>query len=176
MPIPTSGKTIIYKSNCNLNPVPTFGDLPIVGADNTLYIVQDTAAIYIWDGVEYIVYDSRPYKSYVALISQNGTNAPTATILENTLGGTVVWSYDDVGQYHCTLAGAFPSSKTNLGVQAVTPFVRLVNQYGVGIENLGYFLYRLTNDIVVLKTTTDSEVFANNVIISPIFIEIRVYP
>ena len=42
-------------------------------------------------GAEYLV--------YTALISQSGTDAPTATVLENTLGGTVVWTYNDVGNY-----------------------------------------------------------------------------
>ena len=36
--------------------------------------------------------DSRPYKVYTALLTQSGTNAPVATVLENTLGGEIVWS------------------------------------------------------------------------------------
>lgn len=48
-----------------------------------------------------------PYKVYTALLSQSGTDAPVATVLENTLGGDVVWSYESVGVYHATLAGAF---------------------------------------------------------------------
>lgn len=49
---------------------------------------------------------------YRALLTQTGTNAPVATVLENTLGGAVVWSYNDVGIFTATLAGAFPSGKT----------------------------------------------------------------
>lgn len=56
--------------------------------------------------------DVRPYKVYTALLSQTGTSAPTATVLENTLGGTVVWTYDIVGVYKATLSGAFTASKT----------------------------------------------------------------
>jgi hypothetical protein len=52
------------------------------------------------------------YKSYVALLSQSGTAAPVATVLENTLGGTVVWTRGGVGDYVGTLVGAFPVSKT----------------------------------------------------------------
>jgi len=51
-------------------------------------------------------------KVYVALLTQTGTNAPVATVLKNTLGGTVVWTYDSVGQYHGTLASAFTLNKT----------------------------------------------------------------
>ncbi len=51
-------------------------------------------------------------KRYVAIITQSGTSAPTATVLENSLGGTVVWTRDDVGLYIGTLSGAFVSNKT----------------------------------------------------------------
>lgn len=51
-------------------------------------------------------------KKYVALLTQTGTDAPVATGLENTLGGTVVWTYSSPGVYIGTLAGAFPASKT----------------------------------------------------------------
>lgn len=53
-----------------------------------------------------------PYKSYVALISQSGTSAPTANVILNELGGTVVWSRAGAGQYLATLSGAFTSGKT----------------------------------------------------------------
>lgn len=51
-------------------------------------------------------------KVYRALISQTGTNAPTAIVLENTLGGTPVWSYEGVGFYNLTLADVFTLNKT----------------------------------------------------------------
>lgn len=55
--------------------------------------------------------DSRPYKVYSALLTQSGTDAPVATVLENTLGGTPVFSYVGVGEYRLTLTGAFPQLK-----------------------------------------------------------------
>lgn len=48
------------------------------------------------------------YLVYTARLNQLGTDAPVPIVLENTLGGTVVWSYSDVGTYNATLAGAFP--------------------------------------------------------------------
>jgi hypothetical protein len=39
------------------------------------------------------------YKSYVALLSQSGTNAPVATVLENTLGTTITWVRDSQSTY-----------------------------------------------------------------------------
>lgn len=46
-------------------------------------------------------------KVYKALLAQTGTDAPVATVLENSLGGTLVWTRDNVGIYFATLAGAF---------------------------------------------------------------------
>jgi hypothetical protein len=52
------------------------------------------------------------YKVYTALLSQSGTAAPVATVLENTLGGTVVWGRTNAGFYTGTLSNSFISGKT----------------------------------------------------------------
>jgi hypothetical protein len=51
------------------------------------------------------------YKVYTALLTQTGTNAPVATVLENTIGN-IIWSYDDTGVYLANLLGAFTLDKT----------------------------------------------------------------
>ena len=51
-------------------------------------------------------------KIYMALLTQSGTDAPVATVLQNTLGGTVVFTYSGAGDYSGTLAGAFLAAKT----------------------------------------------------------------
>lgn len=55
---------------------------------------------------------SSSYLVYTALLSQSGTDAPVATVLQNTLGGTVVWARVSDGYYTGTLAGAFPTGRT----------------------------------------------------------------
>ena len=54
------------------------------------------------------------YGVYVALLGGQdySTDPPVATVLENTLGGPVVWTALDDGQYLGTLAGGFDQSKT----------------------------------------------------------------
>ena len=52
------------------------------------------------------------YLVYTALLTQSGTDAPVATVLENTLGGTVVWTRDGEGLYTATLSDAFTANKT----------------------------------------------------------------
>lgn len=54
---------------------------------------------------------SRPYKSYVALLTQAAADAPTAVIMENTLG-TVSYQYFGTGNYRVVSAGLFTYQKT----------------------------------------------------------------
>ncbi len=62
--------------------------------------------------------DSRPYKVYTALLTQSGTSAPVATVLENTLGGDIVWSYYTEGVCNGELLGAFTINKTDISFGA----------------------------------------------------------
>jgi hypothetical protein len=54
------------------------------------------------------------YQVYVALLGGQdySTDPPVATVLENTLGGEIVWSVLGDGQYLGTLTGGFDQSKT----------------------------------------------------------------
>jgi len=52
------------------------------------------------------------YNVYTAILTQAGTGAPTATVLENTLSGTIVWSRTAAGDYRGTLAGEFDYNNT----------------------------------------------------------------
>lgn len=53
-----------------------------------------------------------PYEKYSVLTLQSSTNAPTVRVLDNTLGGTVAWTYVSAGKYRATLAGVFTADKT----------------------------------------------------------------
>ena len=66
------------------------------------------------------IYDQiRPYKTYVALISQVGTGTPTATVLENNLGETISFARNATGNYTLTATGApFTSLKTTVSLQS----------------------------------------------------------
>lgn len=43
--------------------------------------------------------DVNSYKVYTALLNQSGTDAPIATVLQNTLNVNVEYIYNDVGDY-----------------------------------------------------------------------------
>jgi hypothetical protein len=74
----------------------------------------------------------RPYKVYTALVSQTGTNAPVATVLENTLGGAVSFTYSNVGVYVVSMPLSISQSKT---ICFINSGVSNVNIMGCGYVN-----------------------------------------
>jgi len=58
----------------------------------------------------------RTYKVYSALLTQSGTSAPTAIVLENTLGVDVSFTYFLAGNYFINAIGAFTGNKTYVDV------------------------------------------------------------
>jgi hypothetical protein len=53
-----------------------------------------------------------PYKTYYAIINQNGTNAPVSTIIENTLETNLTWTRNTSGSYYLTSNNLFLVNKT----------------------------------------------------------------
>lgn len=51
-------------------------------------------------------------KIYTALLTQTGTNAPIATVLQNSLGQNIVWTRVGPGEYIGTTTNGFPEGKT----------------------------------------------------------------
>jgi hypothetical protein len=60
-----------------------------------------------------------PYKTYVALISQSGTAAPVATVLENTLGENLTWQWAGTGSYRVVSNSLFTLDKTTITINNV---------------------------------------------------------
>jgi hypothetical protein len=128
-------------------------------------IESSTLDVSIADGVATV---DLPYKVYSALITQSGTDAPTVTVLQNTLGGTIVWERADVGDYTGTLVGAFPANKT------------FCINGGVSINGGQMYLSRTSNDLInmysYLINFDDLAFPTSDNVIQGSSIEIRVYP
>jgi hypothetical protein len=103
-----------------------------------------------------------PYKSYVALLTQTGTSAPTINVLENTTGITFTASYDDEGFYFLT-----PS---------VPPNANKTTVLGANASGSGFIGGMFWREGVVNITTVDSDSAPANGVLSNSTIEIRVYP
>lgn len=108
------------------------------------------------------------YKVYVALLTQTGTNAPTAIVLENTLGGTVVWTRQSQGSYYGTLNGVFSLDKTTCFMQG--------NSLSAGGLIMNYLTARWTDNSVFVNTSViDTTPTAQDALLTKVPIEIRVY-
>jgi hypothetical protein len=108
----TIGGSTIYLAECRIITVEEVNSLAIVMYDEgtdlpTTLNLDVTKAVF-----EAGITNGLGYKSYVATMTQAGTNPPVSVVLENTLGGTPVWSYFGKGSYTLTLAGVFTEDKT----------------------------------------------------------------
>ena len=109
------------------------------------------------------------YLVYTALLTQSGTDAPVATVLENTIG-TVSWSRTSSGSYILTSDGLFTSNKIGVIINRLSGFT---NYYSFDINyNDSTFPDELyfTNFESILEGPS----YVDNVDLH--FIEIRVYP
>lgn len=104
-------------------------------------------------------------KAYRALVSQATTAAPSATVLENSLGGTVVWARSSTGTYTATLTGAFTSAKT---------FIMQPGETGTIAAIKNVLAVRTSADVVTVTTGAGGTL--EDSVLSSFPIEILVYP
>jgi hypothetical protein len=131
-------------------------------SDKTKNYLISALKSYILSGL-----DVRPYKVYTALLTQSGTEAPVATVLENTLGGEVVWSYVGVGDYRGTLSNTFTENKTY-------PIGSFNENYDPFSQAMLACFLRLNSNQVLIQTAVSNGDSSNN-LLSQTPIEIRVY-
>lgn len=110
------------------------------------------------------------YLVYTALISQSGTNAPTVTILENTLSAPIVWTRIDVGIYNGTLASPFLANKTYVNINNSGNLTPLPMTLGVFHRKID----RIADNIIQIVTGAGTAY--SDDILDFTEIEIRVYP
>ena len=118
------------------------------------------------DPLNPILNDPRPYKVYTALLSQSGTDAPVAIVLENTLGGEIVWSRDTIGQYEASSSITFTQNTIGYVYNVSTDAIDTAAPTGV---------VRLGAGNKILLTTADGEGNKEDDLLFYSSIEIRVY-
>jgi hypothetical protein len=83
------------------------------------------------------------YTVYTAALTQTGSNAPVASVLQNTTGGVFTWSYVNTGKYRVTVSNiTLPANKVvifenatndlNLGGKITSTTVIDVEQFSSG--------------------------------------------
>lgn len=133
----------------------------VKGSVNKKTTTQDIADLAAGDGK----------KEYVAYLSQSGSSAPTATVINNTLGGTVVWARSGSGSFTGTLMSAFPSGK-----------VFITNGYSLqsysGTDFIEIIVSRGNDNIINVLTSLGANGTAASTdgLITNYMIKIEVYP
>lgn len=103
------------------------------------------------------------YKVYSALLTQENTDDPIATVLENTLGGELVWQRDAIGSYTGELAGAFLEGKTFAFTGGL--------DYPETANNI--LIRRTDSDTIAIQTAINDELADTS--LTAVSVEIRVY-
>jgi len=110
------------------------------------------------------------YKVYTALLTQSGTDAPVATVLENTLGINLTFSYLGVGVYTVNNPNGWDRTKLWYGISGL-------GDSGVLNVNPGRVVISIEGpnpDMLIICYNNDySSVIDQQLIETPI--EIRVY-
>ena len=112
-----------------------------------------------WGQVQAI---AKPYKVYTALLTQTGTNAPVAIVLENTLGGTVTFERSGVGNYTAVSVGNLFTLDKTVVFNSSGQFVGTYNFYPTNTSRIAL------NNVNVSGVVADS-------LMQKLSIEIRVY-
>jgi len=123
--------------------------------------------------VEQMITNSRPYKVYTALLTQEGTSAPVATVLENTLGETIIFTRFGAGMYRTNNPNnIFNSTKT---------FVLFTGGNGDDLNGIYVTGGYSNQDSVITFSSYDNNVRGDDLLSDgdgffKTSIEIRVYP
>ena len=104
------------------------------------------------------------YTTYVATITQTGTNAPVANEIQNTTGGTIAWTYGSEGRYVATITNsAFTANKTAVFLSSASNNNRFVK---TGVVT--------TTTVDIYNINSQTGVVAENISANTA-IEIRIY-
>lgn len=143
----------VCSQTVNVIPQPSYDSTFVLSAPSRAALAKGMAS---WtpatsSGASYLV--------YTALLTQTGTDAPVATVLENTLGFTPTYSYEAIGAYNVNHTGGFPAAKTFTYISPTT-------------DNGGFdaFISGGLDDFISISTINGNNGLINN------RIEIRIYP
>jgi hypothetical protein len=164
-----NGKTVVYTIGEDFNTLNAVADTTYIGVDETDNILKKKNPNGDIINLEESS-DSRPYKVYTALLTQTGTDAPVATVLENTLGEVLTWVYFSPGYFYVQ-SPLFEQNKTFLSIQK--DFVSLSEQVIILDKQIYYDGSDINGHYISIYTIGNG--VAANGLLNYTAIEIRVY-
>ena len=130
------------------------------GSQNDKYILtSDSNGLASWQSPDSLL----PYRKYVALITQSDTNAPVATVFENTIG-TMTWAYESVGIYTVS-NGLLTKDKTvcfltsNTEDQSTMVKQQDSSAGSIKLNSFGDYTSADLSDGIILNTTIEIRVY-----------------
>ena len=119
-------------------------------------------------------------KVYLALVTQTGTLDPTVTVIQNTTGETVTWSYIGVGTYNAEITnGIFSINKTSVttslgGYAPVSPYDGVL--VGVGGQRLSSTVVQILSLGAPNRLGVQDDVALSNGVLYNATVRIEIYP
>lgn len=166
------GRSMVLKTNGHPDSIPSLS-APAVNFGNA--VVLDTVSgdmytfNYATEGWQKAVSENsseaRPYKVYTALISQSGSAAPVAIVLENTFGEVPVWSRFNIGRYQLTFTNPVVTENKAVAFGSLVPGGTAISIYGEYNSSTVY------NIVSYDSTASPEDMSTNNLS----FFEFRVY-
>jgi hypothetical protein len=102
------------------------------------------------------------YTEYVALLSQSGTDAPTAVVVKNDTGATVSFAYLGVGAYSATFSSAVLTANKTIVILGET----IASHKGAIVSS---------TSLVILSVSNPTGVNANTLLgLTPLIVRIYV--
>ena len=155
-------------SNCIITPNAADGDKINGAASVTLSTNNTNFILKIMDENRWGLFTDTTatnsgVKRYKAIITQTSTNAPTAVVLENTIG-TITFGYTSVGVYSINSSALFTLNKTT----ALYATVSQDAAYGILVD-----IANATSSLIPLKTDISTP---SNGVLNKTTILIEVYP
>ena len=136
------------------------------GAIFTDQVTIPTTPVAATDAASKAYVDSQVgYSTYVARVTQSGTNAPVATVISNNTGLTFTWSRNNTGSYRVSPSSAFVVNKTWI---QMTGGDLSVGTTSVSIKDIGTAFATAVNINLINGNVADE--------ITAAFVEIRIYP
>ena len=139
-------------------------DLTLRPGESTKLIASVQSGVVKWQILHRV--NRKPYKSYVAKLSQSGTSAPTATVMENTFTTNPTFTRIPTGRYNLEITGAFPLDKTFVMIKSISG----------GLTTNVYTFEALRQDVdkILILSRNESNLLADS-LLNDTEIEIRVY-
>lgn len=105
------------------------------------------------------------YTVYTALLTQAGTAAPVATILQNTTGGAIVWTRTATGRYLATISTAtYTANKTAVLVTPGGSGGKILKPEDITTTVIEFYNINTQNgnstDVIEATTTVEIRIYA----------------